>query len=63
MAERVSAAHVVKQEEMHFIWEKHWAWRRWAQDKQRRIEMAKPGTEDFVVSQAHPMAADGAKPV
>ena len=53
----------LQQEEMHLIWQKHWAWRRWAQDKQRRQELAKPGEEDFVVSQANPVSINGAKPV
>ena len=32
---------------MHFIWEKHWAWRRWAQDKKARkgADPAQPGTK------------------
>lgn len=26
------------QEEMHLVWKDHWAWKRWATEKERRLQ-------------------------
>ncbi len=52
------------QEEMHLVWKGHWAWKKWAADKERRQAAIanQPGTvefEEYKVTQEHAAAANG----
>ncbi len=65
------------QEEMHLVWAKHWAWKRWAADKRERHHMSadvagtkpvehsgtKVAPEDFAVAPTNGKHANGVKDV